>query len=76
MIKTVGIWLGFFMVFNATINNILVISWREVLLVEETAASAENHIPVLRFTIEDYPFWYLRAFHGLTKEDIIELWTT
>ena len=52
------IWLGCFMVFNATINNILIKSWRAVLLVEETAVSAENHIPVLRVTVDDYPFWY------------------
>jgi hypothetical protein len=32
-----------FMVFNATFNNISVISWRSVLLVEETG---ENHRPV------------------------------
>jgi hypothetical protein len=31
------------MVFNATFNNISVISWRSVLLVEETGVSAENH---------------------------------
>ena len=31
------------MVFNATFNNISVISWQSVLLVEETG---ENHIPV------------------------------
>jgi len=34
-----------FMVFNATFNNILVISWRSVLLVEETGVSGENHRP-------------------------------
>ena len=34
------------MVFNATFNNISVISWRSVLLVEETGVSAENHWPV------------------------------
>jgi cbb3-type cytochrome oxidase subunit 3 len=32
-----------FMVFNATFNNVSVISWRSVLLVEETG---ENHWPV------------------------------
>jgi hypothetical protein len=32
-----------FMVFNATINNISVISWRSVLLVEETGVPGENH---------------------------------
>ena len=31
------------MVFNATFNNISVISWRRVLLVEETGVPGENH---------------------------------
>ena len=35
-----------FMVLNATFNNISVISWRSVLLVEETGGSGENHRPV------------------------------
>jgi hypothetical protein len=30
-------------VFNATFNNISVISWRSVLLVEETEVPGENH---------------------------------
>ena len=34
------------MVFNATINNISVISWQSVLLVEETGVPKENHRPV------------------------------
>jgi hypothetical protein len=34
------------MVFNATFNNISVISWRLVLLVEETGGPGENHRPV------------------------------
>ena len=34
------------MVFNATFNNISVISWRSVLLVEETGGPGENHRPV------------------------------
>ena len=34
------------MVFNATFNNISVISWRSVLLVEETGVPGENHRPV------------------------------
>ena len=34
------------MVFNATFNNISVISWRTVLLVEETEGPGENHRPV------------------------------
>ena len=38
-----GFW---FMVFNATFNNISAISWRLVLLVEETGEPGENHRPV------------------------------
>jgi hypothetical protein len=34
------------MVFNATFNNISVISWRSVLLMEETGVPGENHLPV------------------------------
>jgi hypothetical protein len=34
------------MVFNATFNNIAVISWQLVLLVEETGEPRENHRPV------------------------------
>jgi len=32
-----------FMVFNATFNNISVIAWWSVLLVEETVIPGENH---------------------------------
>ena len=35
------LWFGF-MVFNATFNNISVMSWWSVLLVEETGVSREN----------------------------------
>ena len=38
-------WL-WFMVFNTTFNNISVISWQSVLLVEETRVPGENHRPV------------------------------
>jgi hypothetical protein len=31
------------MVFNTTFNNISAISWRSVLLVEETGVPVENH---------------------------------
>ena len=34
------------MVFNATLNNISVISCHSVLLVEETGGSGENHRPL------------------------------
>ena len=40
---SVYVW---FMVFNATFNNISVISWWSVLLVEETGVHGENHWPV------------------------------
>jgi hypothetical protein len=33
------------MMFNAIFNNISVISWMSVLLVEETGVSGENHRP-------------------------------
>ena len=35
----------YLMVFNATFNNISVISWRSVLLVEESGVPGENHRP-------------------------------
>ena len=34
------------MVFNTTFNNISLISWQSVLLVEETRVPGENHQPV------------------------------
>jgi hypothetical protein len=34
------------MVFNAGFNNISLVSWRSVLLVEETGVPGENHGPV------------------------------
>ena len=36
-------WFGWLIVFNATFNNISVISWQSVLLVEETGVPGENH---------------------------------
>ena len=42
-----GLWsLARFMMLNPTFNNISIISWRSVLLVEETEVRAENHRPV------------------------------
>jgi hypothetical protein len=37
-----GLW---FMVFNANFNNISVISWPSVLLMEESGVPGENHQP-------------------------------
>ena len=39
------VWFGF-MVFSATFNNISVISWRSVLLVEKSGVPGENDQPV------------------------------
>jgi hypothetical protein len=38
--------LVWFILFNATFNNISAISWRSVLLVDETEVPGENHRPV------------------------------
>ena len=43
------LWLGLFMVFSATLNNISVVSWRSVLLVEETGVPGENNRPVASY---------------------------
>jgi hypothetical protein len=47
---------GWFMVFNATFNNISVLSWRSVLLVDETGVPRENHRPTAshRQTLSHY----------------------
>jgi hypothetical protein len=37
------------MVFNTTFNNIHVVSWRSVLLVEESRVPRENHCPAVLF---------------------------
>ena len=39
------------MVFNATFNNISVISWRSVSLVEETGVPEKNHRPVMDYNV-------------------------
>ena len=40
------VWFMPIMVLNATFNNISVILWQSVLLVEETGLPGENHQPV------------------------------
>jgi hypothetical protein len=42
------------MVFNTTFNNISVISWWSVLLVEETGGPGKNHQPVSQVTDKLY----------------------
>ena len=45
--KLIKVWIGLFMVFNATFINISVISWRSVLLVGEPGVPGENHPPAV-----------------------------
>jgi hypothetical protein len=42
------------MVFNATFNNISVISWQSDLLVEETGVTEENHQISLKYVFTQY----------------------
>jgi hypothetical protein len=49
------------MVFNATFNNISVISWRSVLLVEKTGVPGENHRPVAKVTDKLDPIMLYRV---------------
>jgi hypothetical protein len=43
----IKVGLDWFIVLNATFNNISVTLWRSVLLVEETGVPRENHRPVV-----------------------------
>ena len=45
LVQDIKVGLVWFMVFNATFNDISVISWQSVLLVEETGVPRENHRP-------------------------------
>ena len=53
------------MVFNATFNNISVISWQSVLLVEEIRVPGENHKPVQASTLT---YFSTCPFGQLTKK--------
>ena len=44
------------MVINATFNNVSVISWQSVLLVEETGVSGENHRPATSHSVYLFTF--------------------
>jgi hypothetical protein len=57
------------MVFNATSNNISVISWRSVLLVEETRVPRENHRPVASH-------WQTVSHNVVSLNIIIIIYTT
>ena len=78
------------LVFNATFNNISVISWWSVLLVEETGVPGENHRPAasylqtlshnvvflaLSFDVREiYPWWYWHIRHGFSTVQIMRKW--
>jgi len=55
------------MVFNATFNNISVISWLSILLVEETEVPGENHRPAARHwqTLSHNVVW-VSNYHTIT----------
>ena len=55
------------MMFNATFNNISVISWQSVLLVEETGEPGENYQPATRH-------WQTSSHH-VVHLALIEIWT-
>ena len=55
------------MVFNVTFNNISLISWQSVLLVEETGGPGENHRPVASD-------WQTLS-HNVLHLALIEIWT-
>ena len=56
-----------FMVLNATFNNISVIYWRLVVLVEETGEPRENHRPVASH-------WQTLS-HNVVHLLLVEIWT-
>jgi hypothetical protein len=71
------------MLFNITFNNISVISWRSVLLVEETGVARENHRPVASYwqmleilSIMSEVFWPIVCFDGdfLKKKLYTNIW--
>jgi hypothetical protein len=65
----------FFMVFNTTFNNISVISWRSVLLVEETGVPGENHPPVASHWQTFLNRLYDITCHGLGQFRLNKPWS-
>ena len=66
------------MVFNATFNNILVISWQLVLLVEETGVPRENHWPAeshWQTFWQNVVYWVHLAWTGFTLTTLVVIGT-
>ena len=62
------------MVFNATFNNISVISWRSALLVEETGGPVENHRPAVsrdKIDVINTTVYPIRIFRGYIIVSVI-----
>jgi hypothetical protein len=57
------------MAFNATFNNISVVSWWSVLLVEETRVPGENHRPVA-ITDKLYHISSTPCLHGIRNHNV------
>jgi hypothetical protein len=63
------------MVFNATFNNILVISWRSVLLVEVTRVPRENHWPAASHWQLYHIMLYTSSWAGLKLTTLMVIGT-
>jgi hypothetical protein len=53
------------MMFNATYNNISVVSWRSVLLVEEAGASGENYR--IAASLFGFQYFYYESTYNVMK---------
>ena len=67
------------MVYNTTFNNISVLSWQSVLLVEETGVTGENHQPVASnlqtLSHNDMFYWVNLAWTGFELSTLVVIGT-
>jgi hypothetical protein len=68
-----GFW---FMVFNATLNNISVILWWSVLLVEETEVPGENHRANASHSLTNWKLMLQRKVRGRRGYYYMIVWIT
>ena len=61
--------------FNITFNNISVMSWRSVLLVEETGGPGENHRPVATHgqILSHKKSWLARNQYNVSEWDVMSI---